>query len=140
MGVAVAVRVLSISALGAAVGCGVEQTGGGDAGTAASVNVSASYLQCPRIDSLSVIPDQVDVGSPYPIPLAAVADVPGGAMPLYSWSAPSGSFGDASAPLTTFMCTAPGVVPVSCTASYDGCADELSVPVTCGASDDAGSH
>lgn len=132
-------RLVSIGALGAVMACGVSEQpvelAEEDAGSEGSISVAVTYQDCPRIDSLSVSPDEMPVGSPYPIALAVGVKVPGAATPTYSWSAPSGSFGDAGAPVTTFECTAPGIITVSCTVSNDGCQDKLSVPVVCAPSD-----
>jgi hypothetical protein len=84
---------------------------------------------------ISVSPDEMDLGSPYPILLQVGAEVPGGGAPAYLWNAPSGRFADASAPVTTFECTTAGVLTVSCTATNDGCVDRMSASLTCGAAD-----
>ena len=86
-------------------------------------------------DGLSANPSDVAVGFPVALAIAA-HDPDNGPSPLaYSWSAPSGSFSDATSATPTFVCTAPGPVTLTATASDGdataGCAATMSVVVTC---------
>jgi hypothetical protein len=121
---------LVVSAVIAATGCG--QTGGADAGpgNSGTVEVDATVQRCPRISSLGASPAQVSVGAS--LSVSAWAAVAGGGTAAFSWRAPSGRFRDAEAAQTTFECTAPGSVTLTCKATFDGCDDTMSVTVRCG--------
>jgi hypothetical protein len=100
-----------------------------------SVAVNGTINICPVADGVSAIPADVAVG--FPLALAVMAhDADGGPSPLsYHWTAASGSFSDASSATPTFTCNMPGPVTVTATVSdgdlAPGCADSLSVVVTC---------
>jgi hypothetical protein len=100
-----------------------------------SVLVSGALNICPVVDGISANPADVAVG--FPLALAVVAhDTDGAPSPLaYHWTAPSGSFSDATSATPTFVCNAPGPVTLTVTVS-DGdpnpsCAAASSAVVTC---------
>ena len=100
-----------------------------------SVAINGTINTCPVADGISANPADVAVG--FPVTLALTAhDSDSGPSPLaYSWSAPSGSFSNASSATPTFVCSTPGPVTLTATVSdgdpTPGCADTLSVVVTC---------
>jgi len=100
-----------------------------------SVAVNGTINICPVADGLSANPSDVAVG--FPIALAIAAHDPdNGPSPLtYSWTAPSGSFSNATSATPTFVCNAPGPVTLTATASDGdataGCAATMTVVVTC---------
>jgi hypothetical protein len=106
-----------------------------EAARTGSVAVNGVLNVCPVADGISASPSDILVG--FPTALAIFAhDTDGGPSPLaYHWSAPSGSFSDASSATPSFVCSTPG--PVTLTVSVSdgdpavGCADSLSVVVTC---------
>jgi hypothetical protein len=101
-------------------------------GTAA---VSADVNVCPTINSLSVAPSEVYVGSSMNLVLAAV-DPDNGPSPLTAaWSSTSGTLSNLSSTGATFTCTVAGMFKVGVSVS-DGtpqtkCADTASVDVVC---------
>jgi hypothetical protein len=102
-----------------------------------SVTVSGAINVCPTIDGINANPTEVAVGSS--VALSALAhDSDAGPSPLsYAWSAPSGTFGSATAKDTSFTCASEGSVTVSLTVS-DGdpattCADTRTASITCSA-------
>lgn len=99
--------------------------------------VTADVNICPTIDSLSVTPAEVQVGSSMVI-VAEAHDPDNGPAPLSAtWAAMSGTLINLSTTGATFTCTAAGTFTVSLRIS-DGtpgtkCADTASVTVTCSA-------
>jgi hypothetical protein len=100
-----------------------------------SAAVNGTVNVCPVADGISASPADVAVGFPVALALAA-HDPDSGPAPLaFHWSAASGSFSSATSAAPTFVCNMPG--PVTLTASVSdgdaapGCADTLSVVVTC---------
>jgi hypothetical protein len=97
--------------------------------------VTADINVCPTIDSLSVIPAEVYVGSSLAI-LAAAHDPDNGPAPLSAvWATTSGTLSNLSTTGATFTCTAAGTFTISLRIS-DGtpgtrCADTASVTVIC---------
>jgi hypothetical protein len=100
-----------------------------------SVLVSGAINVCPVADGVSASPADIAVG--FPTTLAATAhDADNAPSPLaYKWTAPSGSFSDATSATPTFTCNKPGAVTVTVTVSdgdtTPGCADTASAVVTC---------
>ena len=100
-----------------------------------SVAVNGTLNVCPVADGISANPADIAVGFPVALTLSA-HDTDGGPAPLsYHWSAASGSFSDATSATPTFVCSAPGPVTLTATVSdgdsAPGCADSLSLVVTC---------
>ncbi len=100
-----------------------------------SVAVNGTINVCPVADGLSANPSDVAVGFPVSLAIAA-HDPDNGPSPLaYAWTAPSGSFSNAASATPTFVCSAPGPVTLTATASdgdtTTGCAATMSVVVTC---------
>jgi hypothetical protein len=97
--------------------------------------ISADINICPTIDSLSVTPAEVQVGSSMVI-VAEAHDPDNGPAPLSAtWAAMSGNLTNLSTTGATFTCTAAGTFTISLRIS-DGtpgtkCADTASVTVTC---------
>jgi hypothetical protein len=106
-----------------------------EAARTGSVAVNGTINVCPTGDGVSANPADVAVG--FPVALAVAAhDSDAGPAPLaYHWSAPSGSFSDAASTTPTFVCNMPGPVTLTVTISdgdtTPGCADTLSLAVTC---------
>jgi hypothetical protein len=104
-------------------------------GNTGSVLVNGSINVCPIADGVSANPADIAVG--FPVALAVTAhDSDNGPSPLaYQWTAPSGSFSDATSASPTFTCNKPGPVTVTVTVSdgdtAPGCADTASAVVTC---------
>jgi hypothetical protein len=100
-----------------------------------SVAVTGTINVCPTADGISANPADVAVG--FPVALAITAHDPdSGPAPLaYSWTAASGSFSNPTSGTPTFVCNAPGPVTLTATVSdgdsTPGCADTLSLVVTC---------
>jgi acid phosphatase len=78
-----------------------------------SANVSASLFNCGTVTGISASPSEVNLG--YPVALSASATGANPAALTYSWSAPSGSFDNPSAPNPNFSCGAPGPVTLTVT-------------------------
>jgi hypothetical protein len=100
-----------------------------------SVSVNGAINVCPVADGLTANPSTVFVG--YPVALTfASHDPDNGPSPLaYSWSAPSGTFTNGTTATPTFVCSVPGQVILTATAS-DGdpstsCAATMSVTINC---------
>jgi hypothetical protein len=98
-------------------------------------NVAADIDVCPTLDSLSVAPAEVYVGSSVQL-TAAAHDPDNGPAPLMAaWAATSGTLGALSTMGATFTCTTAGTFKVGVTVS-DGtpnakCADSAQVTVVC---------
>ena len=105
------------------------------ASSTGSVSLSGSVNICPSLDGISASPAEVKLGGS--IALSATAsDLDSAPAALtYAWSAPSGTFNDATAATPTFTCSAPGPVDISLTVSdgdtSPGCAPQLSTTVLC---------
>ena len=103
--------------------------------TTGSVSVNGNLNICPVADGISANPTDIAVG--FPVSLALTAhDSDSGPSPLtYSWTAASGSLSNPSSATPTFVCNAPGPVTLTGVVSDGdpaaGCADTLSVVVTC---------
>lgn len=99
----------------------------GDAGGAILVN--GKLNQCPRIKSLMAAPSTAPVGSAISVAASATdADDPISIL----WSATSGSFENATAAATHFMCAAAGKATLTATVTdQSGCSEAASVDVTC---------
>jgi hypothetical protein len=100
-----------------------------------SVAVNGNANVCPVADGISANPADIAVGFPVALAIAA-HDADSGPAPLaYSWTAPSGSFSNPGSATPTFVCNTPGPVTLTATVSdgdpTPGCADTLSVVVTC---------
>ena len=100
-----------------------------------SVSVNGTLNICPVADGVSANPSDIAVG--FPVALTVTAhDSDGGPAPLaYQWTAASGSFSGATSATPTFVCNTPGTVTLTVTVSdgdtTPGCADSLSMVVTC---------
>jgi hypothetical protein len=100
-----------------------------------SVSVNGTLNICPVADGISANPADIAVGFPAAVAVTA-HDADGGPSPLaYHWTAASGSFSDATSASPTFVCNTPGPVTLTVTVSdgdtAPGCADALTVVVTC---------
>jgi hypothetical protein len=100
-------------------------------GGSGGIIVGGTFNNCPTVTSMSISPNELDVGGGGMATLSAMATVPGGAIPEYTWTAPSGIFTNPHAPSTTFECTVPGMIPITVTASVTACSDHLTGVVTC---------
>lgn len=98
-------------------------------------NVATDINVCPTVDSLSVTPAEVYVGSSVQV-VAAAHDADNGPAPLSAtWQATSGTLSALSTMGATFTCTTAGTFKVGVTVS-DGtpnakCADSAQVTVVC---------
>jgi hypothetical protein len=100
------------------------------------VSIGVSCRDTPLVSFL-VSPLAASVGS-YVIGQAVSARPDGGAL-TFTWSAPSGTFADPSAPQTTFTCTQAGPVQVTLQVEDDElCQQSYSSLVTCFSAADAG--
>ena len=115
-------------------GGNADEGDGGDGGGGRIVG-TGTVTNCPTITSVSISPNELDLGAGGQATLTATASVPFNGIAGLSWSAPSGAFGDPNAAATTFQCTAPGMVTVTVTATYDGCSTQQSGEITCLAPD-----
>lgn len=97
--------------------------------------IGGMITNCPLADSLGISPNELDVGEGGMAILTATASVPNQGTPTFSWSAPSGVFGQPDASTTTFECTESGMVTVTVTVSYDGCQNQIAGVVACLAPD-----
>jgi hypothetical protein len=100
-----------------------------------SVLVTGAINICPVADGVSANPADIAVGFPTALTITA-HDTDGAPSPLtYLWTAPSGSFSDATSATPTFTCNKPGPVTVTVTVSdgdtTPGCAATASAVVTC---------
>jgi hypothetical protein len=107
--------------------------GGGEGGGGRIVG-TGTVTNCPTIDWLTIAPNELDVGAGGVATLTSMATAPWGGIPVLLWSAPSGTFGDPTAAMTTFQCTAPGTVTVTLTATYQSCSTQQTGMITCRAS------
>jgi Calcineurin-like phosphoesterase len=78
---------------------------------AGSANVNAPTYACAAVATASVTPSETTVGSA--VTLAATATGPNAAGFSYAWSAPSGTFSNPGAAITSFTCTTAGTIPVT---------------------------
>jgi hypothetical protein len=106
-----------------------------DAGGSGMLVIGGMVTNCPIADSLTISPNELDVGQGGTSTLSVTASVPDEGMPTFVWTAPSGIFGSPDAPTTTFQCTVAGDINITVTVSYDGCQNQLSGIVTCLAPD-----
>ena len=118
--------------------------GGGDDGSQSeggtgTITVGGTVANCPTVTSLGIAPNELDLGAGGVAMLTATATVPIGGMPTFSWSAPSGVFGQPNDPVTTFACTAAGAITITVTATFEGCDGRLTGVITC-LDVDAGPH
>jgi hypothetical protein len=75
------------------------------------VQVNGSTFNCPTLTFVSVIPAEVTVGNS--VTVSASATGPDPTAVTYSWSAPSGTFSAPTSAVTSFTCTAAGLVPIT---------------------------
>jgi phospholipase C len=110
-------------------------TAGPDSGTIA---VSATTVNCGTVNFASASPSETTVGNS--LALTASAGGPNPGAITYTWSAPSGSFDNASSATPNFTCSAPGAVtltlkvtdgPVPSTNSCDPALSTSTVTVNC---------
>jgi hypothetical protein len=94
---------------------------GGDDGTVGTPSRGPTVACQFFTSSLNVMPSQLVVGSGQKATVSAMASLPGGGTPAYSWSAATGTFGNPNARVTTFECTAVGSVMLTATASFAAC-------------------
>lgn len=104
-----------------------------DVGSSAVLTARAGLV--PTVDEAGGGDDAADAGEIFADEGGVVGSYAGGDADVdridFSWSAPSGRFGAATEPQTTFTCTAPGTVMVTLTAAHQGCQVALAVPVDC---------
>ena len=124
---------MALGAVGTVTGCG----DGEAATTMCELNLTmtnAGVIRCPDLTAVRVGPDAAPVGGTVAV-IATAAGVIDAGTTLFAWSAPSGSFGSPSSPVTTFMCTAPGTVTITIAATQEGCSEAMSTTVDCVAGD-----
>jgi phospholipase C len=106
-----------------------------EAARTGSVLVNGTLNVCPVIDGVNASPAEVFVGNS--IAISAVAhDSDMAPSPLsYMWTTTSGTIASPSSASTSFKCTAAGPVTLTVTVSdgdsTPGCADSMTIPVTC---------
>jgi hypothetical protein len=114
------------------------------AGQLGGVRVNGDFNFCAELTKVVVSPLQTSVGNV--ISLVAEAEDTEGDLIAYAWSSNRGSIADASAPSTTYTCTAAGNDQITITVADDGgayCMNSWTVAITCvdgdgGAGGDAG--
>jgi hypothetical protein len=109
--------------------------GDGGEGGGGRIIGTGTVTNCPTITWVSIVPNELDLGAGGEATLTAMATAPFGGVPTLAWSAPSGTFGDSTAAMTTFQCTGPGAVTVTVTATYQGCSTQQGGVITCLAPD-----
>jgi hypothetical protein len=96
--------------------------------------VDAAIHLCPRLQSVSVVPASVVVGSMVALSASAVGPA-GGPPPQYAWRASPGLLSQPSSPSTMFTCTSVGTAQVTLTITAGdptpGCPAVVSLPITC---------
>jgi acid phosphatase len=80
---------------------------------AGSALVTAGTYNCGTVTAISASPSEVNVG--YPLTVTASATAPNSGGLTYAWSAPSGSFDNASSASPHFTCSTPGNVTLQVT-------------------------
>ena len=98
-------------------------------GTTGVIDVGGGFNNCPAITSYTGAPATVSVGGSITVSVSA-SDPDGDAL-MFGWTAPSGTFGDTGAPVTTFTCTASGPVPLTMTITDGQCPTSIRLPVSC---------
>jgi hypothetical protein len=73
--------------------------------------LNGTSFDCGSWKAVTASPDEVLVGAPVTLTATATGPMPGNLT--YSWSAPSGQFGNSMAADTTFTCTSGGTVPIT---------------------------
>lgn len=100
-----------------------------------TISVTGTINVCPVVDGVSANPAQVVVGAAIALAVAAHDSDAGPAALGYQWSAGSGTFSGATTASPTFVCTTPGTVTITVSASdgdpTPGCAGAGSVQVRC---------
>lgn len=98
-------------------------------GTTGVINVGGGFNNCPMITSYTGGPATVSVGGSVNVSVSAT-DPDGDAL-MFGWTAPSGKFGDTGAPVTTFTCTASGLVTLTMTITDGQCPSTITLPISC---------
>jgi hypothetical protein len=143
---------LALAALAASGGCVVlASCGGGSHTTPCSQNpiqapsdasadsggmgmliIGGMVTNCPLPDSLTIQPNELDLGKGGMAVVTATAVTPDEGMPTFQWTAsPGGVFADPGNPTTTFQCTVGGMITLTVTVTYDNCMNQLSGFITC---------
>ena len=108
--------------------------------------VNGQTYDCAAVTGVTASPTTLAVGGS--VTLVAMADAPNAGNLTYAWSAPSGSFSAATSAQSSFLCTAPGVVPLTVVVADGALPDgavcnpattTMTIMVTCtGVASDAG--
>jgi hypothetical protein len=98
-------------------------------GTTGVIGVMGSFNSCPTVTSYSGAPATISIGGSVAIAVSA-SDADGNAL-TFSWTAPSGTFADATAPSTLFTCAAPGVTTLTVAVSDGMCESGAALVITC---------
>lgn len=93
------------------------------------VHVGTTFNVCPVADELSALPAETRVGSALDL-TASAHDTDNNPL-TFAWTAPSGTFSNASSRTPQFTCTLVGPVTVTVTVSDGSCSDSLSTTVSC---------
>jgi len=92
--------------------------------------VDGTFNYCPQITSLTVAPLSSGLGTP--IVLTSTATDADADPVTFAWTATAGTFANAAAASTTYVCTAVGSQTLTLTVSDgSGCTDTISANVTC---------
>jgi hypothetical protein len=114
------------------LGCNLASTG------SHNTLVNGTSFDCAAWNAVTASPVETAIGSPVALTATATGPMPGNLT--YSWSAPSGFFGSASAANTSFTCSAPGPVtvtlvvgdgPVPAGSTCNSALDTDTVTITC---------
>lgn len=91
--------------------------------------VQGGVNDCPSLTSYVGAPVVVAVGGS--ITVSAMATDPDGNPLAYQWTAPTGTFDNPVAPMTSFTCTVPGQTTLTVAVSDGMCADSAQLPLSC---------
>jgi hypothetical protein len=101
----------------------------GSLGRSGNVSVDGIFNYCPSTPTITATPSTATVGQAITVSADALDEDP----VSFVWSAPSGTFAATNQASTTFICTAPGTVTLSVSASdSQGCSGVIgTLDVTC---------
>jgi hypothetical protein len=119
-----ALRATLAAAGGSATGCRPYTAPPGDS------FADATTSQCPGLFTVLVVPSRASVGGCVAVTATAPAEIEGGPT-TFAWSATTGTFADASLPVTTFTCTVEGTAMLSLMINQERCSEWLGASVDC---------
>lgn len=96
-----------------------------------TVVVNGQINVCPTIEEVTVLPAEVDVGGVIDLAALATDTDSAPAAISYAWSATGGELATNSGASSSLLCTEPGTVELTLTASDSDCDDTITTQVTC---------